>query len=171
MPEEKSSRGSRRGLTSSVLSQFIRPTANWLAHNRNTGVNSAKPPSIDPERDRHPDESGSGQQADRPDPARVECQRLPVDSALDQGAPGPAHVRGPFQKREPLVDQIVSDVAGPVIVPVPAARLPSRAPRISGRPRFPAGRCAWRRPRPHAGIDPGSRNPCRRKRRRDPTAG
>ena len=38
MPEEKSKRGSRRGFTSSVDSQFINATASWLAQRRKTGM-------------------------------------------------------------------------------------------------------------------------------------
>ena len=50
MPPEKSRRGSRRGFTSSGVSQFISAVASWLAQSRKTSVNAASFAPRKPER-------------------------------------------------------------------------------------------------------------------------
>ena len=75
MPEEKSRRGSRRGFTSRVLSQFISATASWLAPSRNSRPKSDQSPAIHLKQPGLPHETGRREQGDQPDASRIERQR------------------------------------------------------------------------------------------------
>ena len=89
MPEEKSIRGSRRGFTSSVDSQFTRATASWLAQQREHAASRAAfhagLPALAPA-DPRPSLT-AGQRADAPS---IECEgELWILLAIKRAATGP----------------------------------------------------------------------------------
>ena len=173
-PCEKSMRGSGRGVTSNVASQFTIPTASWLV------ASSRRMPSVTSTRVGNPVAMRLRQQRrgerrrDRRDRAEVQQQRNPP--------PDPAERLGERTGASPPLARAAADPCrsdrsrrGRRDRRRRSCRRCRRCPRApAGSPcaprRFRTDGCPSRSPRRRAGSGRGSRNPSCRRARPDPRA-
>ncbi len=119
-PREKSIRGSGRGVTSSVASQFTIPTASWLVASSRTMPSVASSGSPTPSLRATASRAAVRVTVIDRDRAQVEQQGNPPPDPGEGLERGHAHRRRSFELRPPVVDQVEADVGGAIVVAVAA---------------------------------------------------